>query len=143
MTEEKHNKYLDYSKDVSYVLLLLLILYPIVYFLFLRARENNFDTVTYYKYYLMGAPFLMVIIYWILITLALISAVKNQNKTIYTILFILSYVISPLGIIMLIIYWNAGRHSQKVDSELRQAQLEALRKGNVNVDIIGKMRKLK
>lgn len=51
----------------------------------------------------------------------------------------------PLGIISIIIAWinwNSER-KEKERQETRQAQLEALKKGKVDVAIKGKMRKLK
>ena len=82
------------------------------------------------------------LIYEGLVIWTLINSIKRQNKLIYPILLTLSLVISPLGIVVMIVYWTTGKDSKRVDKELREAQLNALKKGNINVEIKGKMKKL-
>lgn len=57
----------------------------------------------------------------------------------------ISAILLPAGIILLIITWikwnSEERKAEK--KELRQAQLRALKRGKVNVELKGKMRKLK
>ena len=63
----------------------------------------------------------------------------------FAIFYMISAILLPAGIILLIITWikwnSEERKAEK--KELRQAQLHALKRGKVNVELKGKMRKLK
>jgi len=118
----------------------LLILTPIFYILYLFSKDKGFTILAFLsKYYILIIP---IIAYLLMLILTLVSSIKNQNKIIYPILLSISFVLVPLGLVVMAIYWMAGKDSLRVDKELREAQLNALKKGNVNVEIKGKMKKL-
>ncbi len=94
------------------------------------------------------------ILIWIGISLILLSIIFpilyyiSSSPTfvnLFGILYILGVLFIPLGIILLIIAlikWNSEKKEEE-RQELRKAQLEALKKGNVDVNLKGKIKKLK
>lgn len=89
---------------------------------------------------------LVVILLYVALIYSTIQIVKRRNKTSWLVFNIISYFIPYIIPIFLIIYWSAGKNSIK-DDELRKLQIELLkeklRKGNVDIKLTGKMKKLK
>ena len=71
----------------------------------------------------------------------IVTSINSRDNSIFFIAFnLLPY--SIIGIILIIVGW-AKWNSEEEDKEVRKAQLQALKKGKVNVQFKGKMRKLK
>jgi len=96
--------------------------------------------------FLYNLQYILALIYFGLMIYTLINIIKRQNKRIYLYLIIAGFVIVPLGLITLIVYWITGKDSvreSEQDKELRKAQLSALKKGKAKVELKGKIKKLK
>ena len=118
----------------------LLILTPLFYFLYLYSSDKGFGLLAFIsKLYIIIIP---IITYLLMLIITLVSSIQNQNKIIYPILLSISFILIPLGLVVISVYWMTGKDSSRVDKELREAQLKALNKGNVNIEIKGKMKKL-
>ena len=118
----------------------LLILTPLFYFLYLYSSDKGFGLLAFIsKLYIIIIP---IITYLLMLIITLVSSIQNQNKIIYPILLSISFILIPLGLVVIAVYWMTGKDSSRVDKELREAQLKALNKGNVNIEIKGKMKKL-
>ena len=88
----------------------------------------------------------VLVLMYIVLIYTNIQIVKRRNKVVWLVFNIISYVVPYIAPIFLIIYWSAGKDSVK-DDELRNLQIELLKKklkkGDVDLKMTGKMRKLK
>lgn len=73
------------------------------------------------------------------LVIGIVSSIKSKNPS------ITSIVLIDIGVISLITgWWGWNSKDRKLRrEELRKAQLDALNRGNVNVELKGKIRKLK
>lgn len=65
-----------------------------------------------------------------------------DNLFIYVNLISILFIVGIILIIISLVKWNSERKETE-RQETRQAQLEALKRGNVNIELNSKMRKLK
>jgi len=88
---------------------------------------------------LIGIGVIVLLLFFVLPIFMIATSSRNDSIH-YMALNMLFY--SIVGFILIIVGW-AKWNSEEEHKEVKEAQLQALRKGKVNVELKGKMRKLK
>ncbi len=86
---------------------------------------------------IIGLYVLLIIVYYILLTMILIDAIKRKKSSGWKFILILGYFIIPLGFIVMIVYWFGERKVEEVKEKKEEVETE-VEIGKIRVKVKGK-----